>query len=141
MGWFPENNLAGRLGFAVVKKRHMLILKPMSAIRYADALLKLTVERCGILFVKLSLSGGPPRLYDPPDYLQAPVVARTKSRPSRIVVVSLFRLSNPRPGHVRVTLQLTVSPVCLGVQPRLGLMTRCFFLLESYCPVHVGRPL
>jgi hypothetical protein len=31
--------------------------------------------------------------------------------------------------------------VCLGVEPRLGLMTRCFFLFESYCPVHVGRPL
>jgi hypothetical protein len=31
--------------------------------------------------------------------------------------------------------------VCLGVKHRLGLMTRCFFLFESYCPVHVGRPL
>jgi hypothetical protein len=43
---------------------------------------------------------------------------------------------------VKVTLRLTVSQsVCLGVEPRLGLMTRCFFLFESYCPVHVGRPL
>jgi hypothetical protein len=31
--------------------------------------------------------------------------------------------------------------VCLGVEPRLWLMTRYFFLFESYCPVHVGRPL
>jgi hypothetical protein len=31
--------------------------------------------------------------------------------------------------------------VCLGVEPRLGLMTRCFFLFESYCPVHVRRLL
>jgi hypothetical protein len=43
---------------------------------------------------------------------------------------------------VKVTLRLTVSQsVYLGVEPRLGLMTRCFFLFESYCPVHVGRPL
>jgi hypothetical protein len=31
--------------------------------------------------------------------------------------------------------------VCLGVEPRLGLLTRCFFLFDSYCPVHVGTPL
>jgi hypothetical protein len=55
--------------------------------------------------------------------------------------------TQPAVGHettvkVKVTLRLTVSQsVCLGVEPRLGLMTRCFFLLESYCPVHVGRPL
>jgi hypothetical protein len=41
---------------------------------------------------------------------------------------------------VIVTLRLTVSQtVCLGVEPRLGLMTKCFFLFENYCPVHVGR--
>jgi hypothetical protein len=44
--------------------------------------------------------------------------------------------------RVRVTLQLTVSQsACLGVEPRWGLMTRYSFLLESYCPVHVGHPL
>jgi hypothetical protein len=43
---------------------------------------------------------------------------------------------------VKVTLRLTVSQsVCLGVEPRLGLMTRYYFLNESYCPVQVGRPL
>jgi hypothetical protein len=31
--------------------------------------------------------------------------------------------------------------VCLGVEPRLGLMTRYLFLIESYSPVHMGRPL
>jgi hypothetical protein len=31
--------------------------------------------------------------------------------------------------------------VCLGVEHRLGLMTRFFFLFESYCPVHMGRPV
>jgi hypothetical protein len=33
--------------------------------------------------------------------------------------------------------------VCLslGVEPQLGLMTRCFLLCESCCPVHLGRPL
>jgi hypothetical protein len=32
---------------------------------------------------------------------------------------------------VKVTLRLSVSQsVCLGVEPRLGLMTRCFFLLK-----------
>jgi hypothetical protein len=44
--------------------------------------------------------------------------------------------------RVRVTLQLTVSQsVCLGVEPRPGLMTRYLFILESYRPVHMGRPL
>jgi hypothetical protein len=43
---------------------------------------------------------------------------------------------------VKVTLWLTVSQsVYLGVEPRLGLMTRYFFLFESCCPVHVGSPL
>jgi hypothetical protein len=43
---------------------------------------------------------------------------------------------------LKVSLRLTVSQsVCLGVESRMGLMTRCFFLFESYCPVHVGRPL
>jgi hypothetical protein len=33
--------------------------------------------------------------------------------------------------RVRVTLQLTVSqPVCLGVEPNLGQLTRVYFLLE-----------
>jgi hypothetical protein len=50
----------------VAKNRHVLTLKPMSASRYKDALLK------------LSLSGGLPRRYDPPDYLQAPIVARSR---------------------------------------------------------------
>jgi hypothetical protein len=31
--------------------------------------------------------------------------------------------------------------VCLGVEPRLGLMTRYLFFIESYNPVHMGRPL
>jgi hypothetical protein len=31
--------------------------------------------------------------------------------------------------------------VCLGVEPRPGLMTRYLFSLESYRPVHMGRPL
>jgi hypothetical protein len=45
-------------------------------------------------------------------------------------------------NKVKVTLRLTVNKsACLGVEPRLGLMTRCFFLFESYCPVPVGRPL
>jgi hypothetical protein len=59
-----------------------------------------------------------------------------------------WRYSTPPPHEilkslkVKVTLRLTVSQsICVGVEPRLGLMTRCFFLFESYCPVHVGRPL
>jgi hypothetical protein len=44
--------------------------------------------------------------------------------------------------RVRVTLQLTVSQsVRLGVEPRLGLMTRYLFLYESCHPVYMGRPL
>jgi hypothetical protein len=44
--------------------------------------------------------------------------------------------------RVRVTLRLTVSQsVCLGVEPRLGLMTRYLFFIQSYSPVHMGRPL
>jgi hypothetical protein len=47
--------------------------------------------------------------------------------------------------RVRVTLQLTVSQsVRLGVEPRLGLMTRYLIIylsFESYCPVCMGRPL
>jgi hypothetical protein len=31
--------------------------------------------------------------------------------------------------------------VCLGVEPRVGLMTRYSFLIESYSPVHMGHPL
>jgi hypothetical protein len=43
---------------------------------------------------------------------------------------------------VKVTLRLTVSQsVRLGVEPRLRHTTRYYFLFESYCPVHVGRPL
>jgi hypothetical protein len=50
-------------------------------------------------------------------------------------------LSQPSQSQVKVTLRLTVSQsVCLGVETRLGLMTRCFFLFESYCPVRVGVP-
>jgi hypothetical protein len=45
-------------------------------------------------------------------------------------------------SSVRVTLQLTVSQsVGLGVEPCLGLMNRYLFLLESCCPVYMGRPL
>jgi hypothetical protein len=45
-------------------------------------------------------------------------------------------------SRVRVTLHLTVSQsVRLGVEPRLGLMTRYIFLYESCCPVYMGRPL
>jgi hypothetical protein len=44
--------------------------------------------------------------------------------------------------RVRVTLRLTVSQsVCVGVEPRLGLMTRYLFFIESYSSVHMGRPL
>jgi hypothetical protein len=58
----------------------------------------------------------------------------------------LFPSSSKRDSNcncrVRVTLQLTVSQsVRLGVEPRLGLMTRYLFLHESCCPVYVGRPL
>jgi hypothetical protein len=43
---------------------------------------------------------------------------------------------------VKVTFRLTVSQsLYLGVGPRLRLMTRYFFLFESFCPVHVVRPL
>jgi hypothetical protein len=31
--------------------------------------------------------------------------------------------------------------VCLGVEPRSGLMISYFLLFESYCHVHVGRSL
>jgi hypothetical protein len=31
--------------------------------------------------------------------------------------------------------------VCLGVEPRLGLMTRYLLFIESYSPVRMGRPL
>jgi hypothetical protein len=42
--------------------------------------------------------------------------------------------------QVKVTLWQTVSQsVCLGVETRLRLMTRCFFLFECYFPVHVAR--
>jgi hypothetical protein len=34
-----------------------------------------------------------------------------------------------------------IQSVCLGVEPRLGLMTRYSFLIESYSPVHMERPL
>jgi hypothetical protein len=44
-------------------------------------------------------------------------------------------------SHIATDCQSVCLSVCLGVEPRLGLMTRCFFLFESYCPVHVGRPL
>jgi hypothetical protein len=74
-----------------------------------------------------------------------------KGAASKPLTAVLFpsSLLQPRVSHcfsglvkVKATLRLTVSQsVCLGVEPRLGLMTRCFFLLESYCPVHVGRPL
>jgi hypothetical protein len=51
-----------------------------------------------------------------------------------------------RQVKVKVTLRLTVSQsVCLGVEPQLGLMARLFLfvssLYESYCPVHLERPL
>jgi hypothetical protein len=43
---------------------------------------------------------------------------------------------------VKVTLRSTVSQsVCLGVKPSLGLLTRDFFLFQSYSLVSVGRPL
>jgi hypothetical protein len=44
-------------------------------------------------------------------------------------------------SHSATDGQSVCLSVCLGVEPRLGLMTRCFFLFESYCAVHVGRPL
>jgi hypothetical protein len=44
--------------------------------------------------------------------------------------------------RVRVTLQLTVGQsVSLGVEPRLGLMTRYLFLYESRYSDRMGRPL
>jgi hypothetical protein len=54
----------------------------------------------------------------------------------------LLRSNRQRIVRVRVTLRLTVSQsVCLGVEPRLGLMTGYSSLIESYSPVHMGRPL
>jgi hypothetical protein len=49
------------------------------------------------------------------------------------------------PVRVRVTQQLTVGQLAsqsvrIGVETRLGPMTR-YFLFESYCPVYMGRPL
>jgi hypothetical protein len=41
-------------------------------------------------------------------------------------------------AKVIVTLRLTVS---LGVEPTLGLVTRCYFLSENCCVVSAGRPL
>jgi hypothetical protein len=44
--------------------------------------------------------------------------------------------------RVRVTLQLTVSQsVSLGVEPKLGHLTREIFFYESFCLVIWGRPL
>jgi hypothetical protein len=63
------------------------------------------------------------------DHTRSPYITNTDTKEPRLCKFS-------------VTLQLTVSQfVCLGVEPRLGLMTRSFFLFESYCPVQVGRPL
>jgi hypothetical protein len=45
--------------------------------------------------------------------------------------------SPSRVSHIAIDSQ----SVCLGVEPRLGLMTRYSFLIESYSPVHMGRPL
>jgi hypothetical protein len=43
---------------------------------------------------------------------------------------------------VKVTLRLTVGQsVSLGVEPRLGLMTRYLLLFDSYGLGFVGRPL
>jgi hypothetical protein len=47
---------------------------------------------------------------------------------------------------VRVPLQLTVGQsvsqsVHLDIEPHCGLMTRCFFLFESYSSVHMRCPL
>jgi hypothetical protein len=45
-------------------------------------------------------------------------------------------------NKVKVTLRLMVSQsVNLGVEPHLGLMTRCLLLFDSYGLVFVGRPL
>jgi hypothetical protein len=54
--------------------------------------------------------------------------------PTRRVTVEVFDPASTRDWFfvkVKITLRLTVSQsVCLGVEPRLGLMTRCFFLFE-----------
>jgi hypothetical protein len=43
---------------------------------------------------------------------------------------------------VKVTLRPTTSrSVRLGFEPRLGLMTRCYLLFDSYWFVDIGRPL
>jgi hypothetical protein len=64
---------------------------------------------------------------------------------TRRVTVEVFVLASTRGVDLvkfKVTLWLTVSKsVCLGVETRLGLMTRCIFLFESNCPLHVGRSL
>jgi hypothetical protein len=57
---------------------------------------------------------------------------------TRRTTVEVFEPSSVR-VRVRVTLRLTVSQsVCLGVEPRLGLMTRYELLFDSYCLV-LGR--
>jgi hypothetical protein len=60
----------------------------------------------------------------------------------RKLVQAATLLNSQSQSQIIVMLQLMVSQsVCLGVEPQLGLMTRCFFLYDSYCPVHVGRLL
>jgi hypothetical protein len=50
--------------------------------------------------------------------------------------------SQPSQSKVKVTLRLTVGQsISLGVEPRLGLMTRYLLLFDSYGLVFVGRPL
>jgi hypothetical protein len=51
-------------------------------------------------------------------------------------------LTHCQSQRVKVTLRLTVSQsVSLGVEHRLGLMTRYLLLFDSYDLVFVGRPL
>jgi hypothetical protein len=55
---------------------------------------------------------------------------------------SVSRMNPWSQVKVKITLRLTVcQSVRLGVESRLGLMTRRFFLIESYSSVHVWCPL
>jgi hypothetical protein len=54
-------------------------------------------------------------------------------------VVSLSHVTTKTKSKTHSDRWSVCLSVCLGVEPWPGLITRCFFLFESYCPVYVGN--